>query len=487
MILAVEGLLLRALPVEVSDLLARQIGLVADILVWLVFAWLVVGGLELFVWKGIVRRRTGVEVPGLLTHLVAAAVYFFTIYGIISFVFERPVTGLVISSGVVAAVVGLAMQSTLSDVFAGIAISIERPYRIGDWIELEGGVVGRVVDITWRSTRLLSRTNTIYVLPNSKVLSSVVENISLPEKRFAHSIYVSLPPEVPPDLARRLLLDAALSCRWVLAEPLPVVRFWDVGTRPYQYLLFVHFADYESLYLAKGELLMQIWSLLSRAGITPAAVAQDMFMFQGRRSKAVAPSDADLLQSTEVFASLTEEERERLMAATTSRAFRAGETIVAEAEPGASLYILSSGVVRVTRSLGEDKAVELARLGLGSCFGEMSLLTGEPRSATVSAFTDCHVLEVKKQDLDPILRRRPEVIEQLAQVMAERQVKTHAVLTAQTTGAASDVLRAYIREMRARIGAFFNVTPVQEPLFGTALREDGATFAERPRASGDVT
>jgi len=459
-IVGIKALALRGLGIEPATPLGMQITLLAEILLWLAGAWIVVGGLDAFVWRGLVRRRAGVEIPGLIVHLVAGAIYLFAIYGIISFVFERPVTGLVVSSGVIAAVLGLAMQSTLADLFAGLAISIERPYRIGDWIETEGGVVGRVVDVTWRSTRLLSRRNTILVLPNSKVMGAVVENFTLPDQRFGHAIYVSLPPEVPPTLARRLLLDAALSSGKVLTEPPPVVRFCDIGKRPYQYLLFVHFEDYGTLYLCQDDLLMQIWSFFARAGITPAAVTRDMVVFHGEWVEAAEPSPGELLASVELFKSLTELERAQLVGGLTVRACRAGELIVEEGEAGDSLFIVSSGVVRITRSVGAQEVVELARLGLGSCFGEMSLLTGEPRSARVSALTECQVTEVQRAGLDSILQERPEIIEQLADIMAERRLKNELMMTAHQRIASSDLLRAYVGEIRARIASFFRIAPL---------------------------
>jgi branched-chain amino acid transport system substrate-binding protein len=388
---------------------------------WLVVAWAAVRAINLFVWDRVFHRRAGIEVPRLLPTLTAISVYVFALYGIVAFVFHRPVLGLAVSSGVVVGVVGLAMQGTLSDLISGITISLDRPYKIGDWISLPNDRVGRVVDMTWRSTRLQSRNNTIHVIPNSVAARETIENLSAPDESFGAGFHVSITHDIAPVEVRRLLLQAALGSEYVLRDPPPVVRLLDGGKRPFVYLVFVHFRDYQSLYLGTDDVFSQIWTHLDHAGIRPAAVGQDLSLARGHAGTFRQMDVAQVLAGIPLFGGLQEEEIQSLSRHSRRQAFTAGTQIIAEGDPGQSLFIVLGGMVRITRR-HNGETLTIRELGLADFFGEMSLLTGESRAATVSAVTECHVLEIDKSVMQPLLINRPELVDVLAEVIARRKL-----------------------------------------------------------------
>ena len=456
-VLSLEALAFHLLGPLMNETLARIITRGRTVLLWIIFARILVQAIDVFVWKGMVRRRTGAEVPNILANLVKVAIYLVAIYGILTFVFDRPVTGLLVSSGIIAGVIGLSMQTTLGDIFAGIALSIEKPYRINDWIELNDGTLGKVIDINWRSTRLLSWNRSVYVIPNGKAMSSTLHNFNLPDPVYGSWFYLEISPDISPDLVRRVLLEAALSCRKVLKDPPPIVRLSDGSKRPFNYMVFVHFNDYPTYFSARDELFMEIWNYCQRAGISPPPSIHEVNVFTGERSEVKEPELKDLIYNVEIMRPLTDEERRELLERVTLHIFRADETIVKEGESGDSLFVLTAGVVSVSHFDPAGRRIELERLGMGQCFGESSLLTGEKRSATVVALTDCQAMEFSKEDLAPIFKKRPEVMEELAEMMARRKIDREYKLQPQYRKSTGQLLGDYGDEILNSIRSFFSV------------------------------
>ena len=168
-------------------------------LLHVVGVWLVARGLELVVWRGLFAERTGRSAPALLKGLTYALLIVAALALFLWWI-DYPVTGFLVSTGVVAGIVGLALQNTLSDLFSGIALSIERPFHMGDWIELDNGTVGQVVDMTWRSTRLKTFNNTIVAVPNSVLAAQPVTNLDEPTPPYSAWYFIKLSPEIEPRL-----------------------------------------------------------------------------------------------------------------------------------------------------------------------------------------------------------------------------------------------------------------------------------------------
>src|SRR5215471_5742847 len=144
---------------------------------WLFAAWFVVGFLRAFV---IVEHRP--REAKLLQDLLAGLIYLAALFAIITYVFDLPIQGLLATSGAVAIILGLALQSTLGDVFSGVVLSFSRPYRPGDWISLEGGTDGRVIEMSWRATSILTARRDLAIVPNSTIAKSKIVNVSSPSR-----------------------------------------------------------------------------------------------------------------------------------------------------------------------------------------------------------------------------------------------------------------------------------------------------------------
>src|SRR5262245_57476719 len=185
---------------------------------WLWTAWFLVSLLRAFV---IVEHRP--REGKLLQDLLASLIYLAAIFAIIAYVFDLPIQGLLATSGVVAIMLGLALQNTLGDVFASLVLSFSRPYRPGDWISLDGGLEGRVLELNWRATHVLTGRRDLAIVPNSTIAKSKIVNVSSPSGLHGVTITVQLAAKTAPATATELLGHAILNCRLIVATPAPTI------------------------------------------------------------------------------------------------------------------------------------------------------------------------------------------------------------------------------------------------------------------------
>jgi small-conductance mechanosensitive channel len=189
---------------------------------WFLAAWFLVGVLRAV----IVFQRSPREAK-LLQDLLAGLVYLAAIFAIVSYVFDLPIQGLLATSGVVAIILGLALQSTLGDVFSGIVLSFSRPYRPGDWISVEGGTDGRVIEMNWRATYVLTARRDLAIIPNSTIAKSKIVNVSSPSGIHGTTITIQLDSKTPPSIASEILEHAIINCKLIVATPAPQYKRKD--------------------------------------------------------------------------------------------------------------------------------------------------------------------------------------------------------------------------------------------------------------------
>lgn len=428
-------------------------------LFWISVAWLANRVLRRFVWLRYFQREYGREAPRILQHIVATVLYV-AVFGILLVaVFERPASGVLVSTGVLVGVVGLALQSVLSDLFSGVSLTLERHFTVGDWIELPDGSIGEVADISWQAVHLRSLKGSRLIVPNTHVSKSVIHNYSKPTKAYALWLTVSVDAAYDPSTVRQLLLEAALSCTAVKKTPAPVVNLSDGSGNPYRYVVYVYFKDYGAHFAGKNDLYMNIHSYLSRAGIGTAAEKYEIATERVPQRALELPTVRDELRQTELFTILADEQIDQLAQQAVSRTYFPEDRIVEEGTRGGSLFIITSGAVQVTKRSPKETTVEVTRLGSGDVIGEMSLLTGEPRSATVTALVQTSVIEVTKDNLTPILQQVPGLTDRFAEVMLDRRLENEQFLEnmRRSDKANSDFVSDYLERTVRRIRRFFRL------------------------------
>ncbi|QRY64902.1 mechanosensitive ion channel family protein (plasmid) [Ensifer sp. PDNC004] len=190
----------------------------ARVLWWTHLAWSLVGFVRLYI---VLDRRP--QEARLLQDLIVAAVYLGVALSILGFVFKAPIGTLVATSGVVAIIFGLALQNTLGDVFSGIALTLGRPFAIGDWVALGDGTEGRVIENNWRSTFLLTSAHNVVVLPNSALAKVGLTNFSRPDETHQISLLIRIAADHSPGRAEEVLRIALQACTRIVHDPPPAV------------------------------------------------------------------------------------------------------------------------------------------------------------------------------------------------------------------------------------------------------------------------
>ena len=380
---------------------------------WVWAAWFLVGVMR----AAIVFQRSPREAK-LVQDLLAGLIYLAALFAIVSYVFDLPIQGLLATSGVVAIILGLALQSTLGDVFSGIVLSFSRPYRPGDWISVEGGTDGRVIELSWRATSILTARRDLAIVPNSTIAKSKIVNVSSPSGIHGTTVTVQVDANTPPLRASEILGHALRNCRLIVATPAPTITVKCINATHTEFEIAFFVEELASTVKAQNELFDYIYRHLAAADIDLASPQNEPAADGSLRKD--QPLVERLLELLAIFATFTTEERAAITEKLKQRSYDEGETLV---EPGTvlqSLFIIGNGVVSVTRD-GICGEIELLRLGPGDHFGEIGLLTGAAATAKISALIPTTVYELAKEDLTPILKARPQVAQELCRTLARLQ------------------------------------------------------------------
>jgi small-conductance mechanosensitive channel len=190
------------------------------------FAWYSAAFLLARVMMAAIQQKNNGQrrVPKLLGELIVAACFLAATIATVAMWLGQTAGGALASSGLIIAVLGFAVRNILADVFGGIALGLEAPFRIGDWVEIDGEVRGRVIEIGWRTTRIQTRNDIYMILPNSEIARKRVTNYSAPRKHYRSKLEIVLGHDIPVAIAKRLLQAAANSNTIMLREKKPDVR-----------------------------------------------------------------------------------------------------------------------------------------------------------------------------------------------------------------------------------------------------------------------
>jgi CRP-like cAMP-binding protein/small-conductance mechanosensitive channel len=423
--------------------------------VWLALAWSCARLFEVLLQRAAVVSGRSTPYPRLLTDLLRAALFAAAAVAIVLFVFERPAQGLIATSSVVIAVVGFALRYIIGDIFSGLALSIEHPYRIGDWIETAQGSAGKVVEIGWRTTRLVDRNSVTMIIPNGLLAGYRLINYGNGEHDYRTALRVPLDPVLPAARVKRVLLAGALDAARTHPGLKPDVVLQDYIEGAAVYLVYFRVPDYGRENACRDAVASCVLQALHHAGLGIARAGRDVLVTRSGTTSEYSRRIA-LLRQIDLFRSFSEEEQAELAKHMEERAMVKGTVIVRQGDAGDSLYLLAEGVLDVGIDSGEaGGGTVVDRMVAGDVFGEMSLLTGQPRSATVTAAIDSVVYEIRKQRLDPILHQRPEIADELATVMARRQALNAE--RSRVLDAPQDPLPPNREDLLSRLRIFFSL------------------------------
>jgi CRP-like cAMP-binding protein len=364
--------------------------------------------------------------PKILRDVLDASLYVVAALIIAKQEFNIDFSSLVAGSAIASVVLGLALQDTLGNLFAGLSLQLERPFEVGDSVAV-GTESGRVLQLGWRATRLETKRREVITLPNNQLAKQTVKNFSRGNEPVGVDVLISVSYEAPPNRVKQVVAETLAEVPLILASPTYRTRTWAYEDLSIKYRIRFYVADYARANRVRDEVLTRLWYRLRRAEIEIPSTPRTMHV-AGPTEPVGFPLAArlSLLAAVDLFRVLRTEEREHLADAMVPRLFGAGERIIEEGAAGQTFYVVASGTVAVTTKRG----VEVTRLARGQYFGEMSLLTGEPRSATVVAVEDSVLFELDRPGFAELFEMHPGLATQLSTILAERRLQLEAVANA---------------------------------------------------------
>jgi small-conductance mechanosensitive channel/CRP-like cAMP-binding protein len=375
------------------------------------------------VFETLFRRSQGEAPPALLDSVVAVL-----LYGIGGGVIAHrwlgfDLTPFLATSAVVGAVVGLALQETLGNLFAGIALHTEAPFRVGDWVRL-GDREGKVEQVSWRAMRLRTWLGDTLTIPNNEVARHSLLNFSRPAEPHSRLVTIGVNYQTPPSKVLSVLGHLLDQIPEIVREPVPVLRISGYHDFSIQYEIRYFLNDYEEYRAIEGEIHRLIWYHFRRHGIEIPYPIRNVYLHNadGAESPLEASGNRLLraLRGIDLFRPLSDDELRFAASLFKTLHYAAGEKLIREGDPGDSFCVVDHGEVEVSKELA-GKRRTLARLMEGQFFGEMALLTGEPRSASVTAVTDVDVFTIDKGGFHDVLVKNPAIAVDISTILAERQ------------------------------------------------------------------
>ena len=397
------------------------------------------------------RLNSNVKIPEIISLLVEVLLFIIPTLMVLSGVFEFELTSILATSGILAAIIGLAIQANLSNILSGVFVNLERPFSPDEYVSIND-ISGLVIDVTWRSTRIRTFENTEITIPNEVVASSVINNWSRTDKtnlsegfRIFNSL--SFNPKHDPRHISQLLSNALKKVKPVDGRDqldFQWVKFSDVDEYG---LKFVIGFDCTNGFLKTSQqdvVMLEVHKTLQHAGIRmtvgrlyslldadvglealqSSRVPED---FEEQFSAEFNPyneaiKNKVLLKKVPIFMSMNEDELTLLSESCKRVHFNNSEMIIKQKDPGDSLYIIADGVVSVQLDMENRERKIVSKLGVGDFFGEMSLMTGEPRTANIIAESPTVVINVEKEIIKKLFSNNVHFFDTVSDILAKRKI-----------------------------------------------------------------
>jgi small-conductance mechanosensitive channel/CRP-like cAMP-binding protein len=373
---------------------------------------------------GLAYQLKRIDAPTLIRNIFT--IIAFTILFLIAFTFLFPdvnLGALFTTSAIFGVILGLALQDTLGNFFAGISLQADRPFQVGDVITVGAQRhTGVVEEISWRAIKIRTFQNHVVLIANSNAAKEPIEvcprdNLNA-RVVFFNTLYTDSPAK-----AIHVAREAVREADNVSDKVAPIVRIRNLGDNGVDYEVKYWLEDYAKYNDTDALIRQRIWYAFRRAGLNFAFPTRTLFV---ERPSRVAQRDGDggaiveRLSAVDIFAPLSADETSMLAQAAVRHVFAPGETVIRAGDPGSSMFVVHKGKVRVQVSEnGRPRTV--ATLNEGDFFGEMALFTGEPRTANVLALEETEVLEIGHGAMKRVFDTNPDLVESLSFIMAERR------------------------------------------------------------------
>lgn len=362
------------------------------------------------------------HVPKLLRDLIRFALVALGAALVLSTVWGADLGGVVAALGVGSIVLGLALQDALGNLFSGLALLIEQPFAVGDWIQV-GDDIGKIVEVNWRAVHLITRQQELIIVPNSILAGQTLQNFRRPHRLHVEPIDLGFSYDDPPNVVKQVLRETAISTTGVLSEPAPIVQTisYDDSSIGYRVRLFL--ADYEQVPKVRDDFMSRVWYTAQRNKLNipfPIRTVYHQPMTQPTLEDLVAERVLKL-RSLPLFLTLETDDLELIARTSELRRFGQGEPVISRGAQQVRMHMLVRGRVNVTMPNEAGVDVAISTLEEGNFFGESALLSRQTTTANILAKDDVEVLLLDTQTLLQVLTRNPNLLANIDSVIEQRR------------------------------------------------------------------
>lgn len=410
--------------IETSVSLVVNLLNIVEIIVWMAIVIAVVRFLMFLTTKTLYRNAAPAEASTLLQTVISVIIYIVSFFIIFQSQFPGvQLAPLFTGSTIIGIVVGLALQDTLGNLFAGLALQADQSFQVGDVISIGKLGTGVVESVSWRGVKIRTFQNKLLVISNAALGKEAIEVAPKDNLNARLVFFTTVYSASPTNIAMRIR-EAIRTSENVSQKLRPIVRIKALGTDGIDWEVKYWLEEYSKYNDTDALVRQRIWYVCQREKITFAFPTRTLHIEP--KPEEIAAEEfvntmVEHLTNVSIFAPLSEEEIERLANSSTSRVYAPGEAIVRIGQEGNSMFVILSGSVKI-QIPENDYQKTVGMLAENDFFGEMSLLTGQPRSANVVAIVETEVLRIDKAGIKPIFESNPVLVESIWEMIEERKV-----------------------------------------------------------------
>ena len=410
---------------KVLDLQASTLPLqIVETLAWISVIVVALSFVNKLLFTGAKSGSWQAETPKIFRDLLRSILIATGVAIVLSSVFGVNLQGAFAALGLGSVVIGFALQDTIGNLFSGIALLFEKPFEIGDWLEVEGQT-GKVIEVNWRSVHIVTRELEQLIVPNSVLSGAVIRNYNRPQPRHVEPVDIGFSYDDAPNTVKRVMYETAMDTQGVLKHPAPVIQTisYDDFSIAYRVRLFLE--DYSEVPRIRDEFVTRIWYAARRNGLSIPFPIRDVFH---HHTPKVSSDDSLLrlaryMKSLPSLAMVDDEVLEEMAPKVSLEHFGRNESVIYQGQQDVKVHFVLAGSAIATFTNSQGRSHTIAETVRGDFFGYSALLAREPSPMTVTATSDLEVLVLEVDAVQKMLNKTPRFAQQVSSVIAARQKK----------------------------------------------------------------
>ena len=398
----------------------------ARILLWMSLVAVIISFINSIVFTAGFRAKRGQRTSILIRNIFSITTYIVAFF--IIFKSQYPgidLAAVFTTSAILGVILGLALQDTLGNLFAGLSLQADQPFAVGDVVSIPTKGIGVLESITWRGVKIRTFQNKLVIISNTILGREAIE-VAPRDNLNARIVFFNTIYTDSPAKTIHVVREAIREIENVSSKIKPIVRIRELGPSEIDWEVKYWLEDYARYNDTDALVRQRIWYAFLRESINFAYPTQTLYI-KRRKPKPKAADETysvfERLSAIEIFEPLSDEETMQLAKETERKVFSQGETIIRAGDAGETMFVINRGgvSVQVPDPADNDKLKPLVELHEGKFFGEMALLTGEPRTATVVTTEETEVFEIGHNAVKRLFNTNPYLAEALSHAVAERR------------------------------------------------------------------